>query len=203
MRRTRSRGIEKLGRRLAFFDFEAENGHDFLQVFPDFTFGGRVAQQVGGMVSGHQFFAAKIEPLAAELRHTAIGLKQSFRGGGAEADDDFGVDDVKLAQKKRRTSANFILFRQAIVGRAALHHVADVDVFALQAHGFDHLRQKFTRSTDEWKTLGVFVGTGAFADKNQLRFGISIAENNGMATAVEFAASAFAKVFASFEEGIV
>ena len=38
---------------LAFFGLQAEDGHDFLQVFPDFGLGGGIAEQVGGMIGGH------------------------------------------------------------------------------------------------------------------------------------------------------
>jgi hypothetical protein len=33
---------------LVLFDFEAELGHDFLQVFPNVGFGGGIAQQIRG-----------------------------------------------------------------------------------------------------------------------------------------------------------
>jgi hypothetical protein len=38
---------------LAFFGLQAEDGHDFLQIFPDFGLGGGIAEQVGGMIGGH------------------------------------------------------------------------------------------------------------------------------------------------------
>src|SRR5215467_15456878 len=47
---------------------EAEFGHHFLQVFPDFALGAGIAKQVRGVVSSHELAAAKIKPLAAELR---------------------------------------------------------------------------------------------------------------------------------------
>ena len=46
------RGLARLGG-LAFLRFEAENGHDLLQVFPDFAFRAGIAQQIGGMIGGH------------------------------------------------------------------------------------------------------------------------------------------------------
>src|SRR5260370_27911728 len=52
---------------LAFLRFEAENGHDFLKVFPDFALGGRIAQQIRGMISRQQFFSPKFHSLPATL----------------------------------------------------------------------------------------------------------------------------------------
>jgi len=154
------------------------------------------------MVRGEQFSAAKFEPLAAELGNAAIGLEQRFCGSGAEADDDFGSDGVDLPHEEWRAGPHFIFFGLAVFWRAALHHVADVDVFALQAHGFDHLREQFSCSPDERQSLSVFIGAGAFANKNQLGFGISIAEDNFVARAVELAARALAEVFASLEQRV-
>ena len=42
-----------------------------------------------------------------------------------------------------------------------------------------------------------------FADKNEFRFRVSVAENNGVPRAVKFAARALAKVFANLEQRIV
>src|SRR5271154_1159321 len=40
-------------RRFPFFCFEAEDSHDFLQIFPDFGFCAGVAQKICGMIRGH------------------------------------------------------------------------------------------------------------------------------------------------------
>jgi len=80
----------------------------------------------------------------------------------------------------------------AILGRPALHHVADVNVFALQAHGFDHLRQKFPARPTNGR-LGRLHRRRGLPHENQFGFGISVAENNFVARVVEFAARAFAR----------
>src|SRR5438445_3807130 len=188
---------------LAFLHFEAEDGHDFLEVFPDFALCGRIAQQIGGMIGRQQFSSAKFQPLSAKLGNPAVGLQQGFCGDGAQANNYFGSDDVDLAKKKRRASADFIFFRLAILRWTAFHYVADVHVFTLQAHGFDHLGQQFSRAPDERQALRVFIGARAFADENELRLGISVAKNNFVPRAVEFAARAFTEIFADLEQRIV
>src|SRR5439155_9917487 len=105
----------------------------------DFTFRGRIAQKIGGMIGGQQFSSAKFQPLAAKLRDAAIGLQQRFGGSGAEAHNYLWSDDVNLTQEKWRASLDFVFFRLTVLRWPALHDVADIDVIALQAHGFDHL----------------------------------------------------------------
>src|SRR5262250_2698718 len=87
------------GRR-AFSHWQAEYGHHFLQVFPDFALGARIAQQVGGVISGHEFAAAEIDPLSPIVSDSAIGLKQSLHRDCPEANDHFGSDGIKLTKQK-------------------------------------------------------------------------------------------------------
>jgi hypothetical protein len=187
------RGLARFGG-LAFLRFEAENRHDFLQIFPDFALGAGIAQQVGGVIGGHQFSTAKFEPLSAEVRNAAVCFENGLRGGASEADDYFGGDGINLAQQEWRALAYFIFLRGAIFRRTALHDVADVDVFSLQAHRFNHLREKFSGAADKRETLHVLIMAGAFADKNEFGFWIAVAEDNFIPRSVEFAARAFAEV---------
>src|SRR5437016_610419 len=193
---------DKLGG-LAFLHFEAQHGHDFLEIFPDFTLRVRIAQQIGGVIGRQQFSSAKFQPLSAKLRNPAIGLEQSLCRDGTQADNHFGSDDINLAPKKRRAGAYFVLFRLAILRRPALHHIADVHVFPLQSHRFYYLRQQSSRAPDEWQSLGVFISARAFAHKDQLGPGISVAENNFVPRAVELAAGAFAKILTNLEQRVV
>jgi hypothetical protein len=190
-------------RGLAFLSFETENRHDFLQIFPDFAFCAGIAQQVGGVVRGHQFSAAKFEPLSAELGNAAVCFENGLRGGAAQADDYFGGDGVNLAQQEWRALADFIFFWSAIFRRAAFHDVADVDIISLQAHGFDHLRQKFSGTANERESLHVFVVTRTFAYEHKFGFGIAIAENYFVARLMKLAARAFAEIGSNLQEGIV
>src|SRR5260370_25246922 len=121
----------ELGGGLAFLDFEAEHGHDFLEIFPDFTLRGRIAQQIGGVIGRQQFSPAKVQPFAAKLRNSAIGLKQCFCRDRAEANNYFRCDGVDLAKQKWRADAYFVFFRLAILWWPALHHFATVDVYTL------------------------------------------------------------------------
>src|SRR5207245_690556 len=92
---------------------------------------------------------------------------------------------------------------RAIFRRAALDDVTDVNVFALQAHGFDHLREELSGAPDKGKALGIFIRARSLSDKNKLGFGISVAENDGVAMLMKLAARTFAQVLANPKERVV
>jgi len=196
-----ARGLTR-GGRCGFFSLQAEDGHHFLQIFPDFAFCAGIAQQIRGVIGGHQLSSAELKPLATEMRNAAIGLEQRLRGYAAEANDYFGSDGVQLAKQEGRANFYFVFFGGAIFGWAALHYVADVNVCALQAHGFDHLVQQFSRAADKRQTLGVFIAARAFAHENELGVGISVAEDELVAATMQFAAGAIADVGENFWERI-
>ena len=142
------------------------------------------------MIRGDQFRSAIVEKFAAKAGDSLRGVEERLRGAGTEAADDFGRDHIELADQIWRAGGDLILFGKAIFGRAAFDDVADVDVGALEAHGFDHLREKFAGAADEWLALFVFVAAGAFADEDELRFRIADTEDDVGAGLVKFAASA-------------
>ena len=187
---------------LAFFGLQAEDGHYFLQVFPDFGLGGGIAEEVGGMIGGHQFCAAEIEPLAAEFGDALGGLQQGLRGAAAKRADHFGFDGVNLAHQEWGAGGDFVFFGKAIFRGATFYYVGDVDVFALQAHGFDHVGEKFSGTADERFAAEIFVTARAFADEHQVGVGIASAEDDLGAAFVELAAGAVADVFADSRESV-
>src|ERR1700691_1800231 len=125
------------------------------------------------MVCGNELRAPEIEPFAAKARDALGGLEKGLRGATAEAADYFRLDHGELAHEKGRAGDDFVLFRQAVFRGAALHHIADIDILAAQAHGLDHLSEQFSGATDEWLALKIFVAPGALANENKLRFGIT------------------------------
>ena len=129
--------------------------------------------------------------------------QQRLRRRNCPGTDHFRLDYVELAQQGRRAGGDFVFFREAIFRRAAFHHVADVNVVAAQAHGFDHLREQFSRAADEGLALTIFIVAGAFADENQIGFRVADAEDDVAAPFVEFAARAIADVGADAVERVV
>ena len=106
------------------------------------------------------------EPFAAEGGDGAIGVEQHLGGSGAQANDYFGADGVDLADQERGAGGDFVALGHAIFWGAAFDYVADVDIGALQAHGFDHLGEEFAGAANEGEALDVFVVAGAFAYKD-------------------------------------
>ena len=112
------------------------------------------------------------------------------------------MDGVDLADQEGGAGGRFHPLRAGDFRGAALYYVADVDVFALQAHGFDHLGEEFAGAADEGEALDVFVVAGAFADEDEVGFRVAVAEDDFVAGFVEFAAGAFAEVGADDFEGV-
>ena len=78
-------------RGLGLFTSRPSTAMTFCRSFQTSAFAAGIAQQICGMVRGHQFSATKVEPFAAEMGNAAIGFQQSLRGDAAEADDYFGL----------------------------------------------------------------------------------------------------------------
>src|SRR5437870_5042917 len=73
---------------------------------------------------------------------------------------------------------DFVGVRISISGRAALNHVADIDVRALHLHpALDNVCQKLTRAPDEGFALFIFICSRCLADEHQIGCGIAYAEN--------------------------
>src|ERR1700683_155490 len=155
------------------------------------------------MVGGHQFSAPKVQPLTAKMGNAAIGFEQCLRSTCTEANDHLRSDRIELPQQERRAGFDFVGFGQAIFRRSALHDVADVDVFALQTHRFDHLREQFPGAPDERQALRIFVAAWSFADKDKLSFGTAVTEDDFVPRAVQFAARALAEIVANLEQRVV
>src|SRR5207237_1144919 len=84
----------------------------------------------------------------------------------------------------------------AVVGRPALHRVADVDVLAAQAHRLDHLGEELSRLPHEGLALLVLVLPGPLAYEHEPRAGIADPEDEVGAALVELAAGAIAELLA-------
>ncbi len=131
-----------------------------------------------------------------------LSLAEQVGGGGrAKGDDDFGADYVDLLEEERRAGVGFVRLGGAVAGRAALDHIGDVDLFALQSHGGDHVVEELAGLADEGDALGVFIGAWAFADEHEAGVGGAVAEDDLVAAGMEGAARAVADLFADEREG--
>ena len=126
-----------------------------------------------------------------------------FAATAPRATTTFGLMTAIWRMRNGEQVSHLVAFWRAIARRAALHDVRDVDIFAADAHGFDHVVEQLSGATDEGFALRVFVSAGAFADKHQVGVRIAYAEDNLLAALlVELAAGAVAEIFADeFERG--
>ena len=112
-----------------------------------------------------------------------------------------GADDVDLAEEEGRAGVALFGLGGAVAGGAAFDDVGDVDLFALETHGGDHVVEQLAGFADEGNALRVFVGAGAFTDEHKARVWGAVGEDELVAAGVEGAAGAVADIFADELEG--
>jgi len=125
------------------------------------------------MVGDHDADSAIIVESAAEAAQGLGRPEQCLAGDGAQAADELGLDDLQLPFEEGPAIRRFVGLRRAVLGRAALQHVQDVDIFAFQRAGLDDLVQQLPGRSDERFSLPVFVGPWGFAEETQPGFRIS------------------------------
>ena len=140
---------------------------------------------------------------------TPSSAEQRLGRGGAQRADRFGTNREELTVQKLPADFHFVGLRRAILRRPALHHIADVDVGALdrdaflRRRAFDHLREQLSGAADERKALLIFIGAGAFADEHQPGLLVARSEDDLVARLVQPAARAIADVGEDLQQGIL
>ena len=125
-----------------------------------------------------------------------------FAATAPRATITLGLIGSDLPHQKWRAGLAFVALRRAVPRRPALDDVRDVDFFAPQAHGFDHVVEQLSGAADERFALLVFVGARRFADEHQLGMRIAHAEDNLLAPLLgQAAAGAVADIFADSAKG--
>ena len=109
---------------------QAHRVHEQLEVFPRVLLGGRVAQKIGRVVGDERGNAPVAVPLPAEPAHAERGFQQALDGGPAQQAEELGTDDLDLALEIRQAVGRLLGRGLAVLGRAALEDVGDVDVLA-------------------------------------------------------------------------
>src|SRR5260370_21609250 len=100
------------------------------------------------MIGHDKRYFAPLQPFSTELNYAFLGAKQGFHGNGPEGANRPWIDYLKLAIEELAADFHFVRLRRAIFRRAALDHVANVDILALDGNAlflgcsFNHLREK-------------------------------------------------------------
>src|ERR1700730_13240982 len=140
-----------------------------------------------------------IDKFAAMLRDAKILAEKRLGGGGAEADNHFGMNSSDLGIKPRAARGDFGgigFFVDAAFSPGLpfemFHGIGDVNFFAVDS-GFDErVVEKLAGGADERFAGQVFLIAGLLADEHQLAMGGAFAENGLRAELPEIA------IFASF-----
>ena len=149
------------------------------------------------MIRDRQLGAAKVVPLAAQLRHGSVDGQQSLGRDCTQGHNRRRLDDFDLAHQEWRTGFAFVALWRSIAWRTALDDIRDIDLLALQSHGLDHVVEKLPSASHERFALQVFVGSGGLANEHQVRRRISHAKDNLLAPLfVQTATRAVTDIFA-------
>src|SRR3984957_1844840 len=101
---------------------------DLLQILPRFLLRVLIVgpQQVGRMVGHHHLNVAPVVPFSTQTGNAVFGVEHRLGSRRSKQADRFGFDGLKLPVQELPADLHFVRLRRAILGRPALHHVADV-----------------------------------------------------------------------------
>ena len=142
---------------------------------------GRRVERRGRMEDGVQ-----VQGVPGDLRRPgpavhlgdACGVaRQELGGEVAERADDLGPDDLDLPEQVRAAGLDLLRLRVAVVGRAALEDVGDVDLLARHADGREQLLEQLAGLAYERPALLVLVVAGRLSHEHQVGAGVSLAEH--------------------------
>ena len=132
----------------------------------------RVVERRGRMEhrEHHQVHPADLPALglAVDGGHAEFGIGQELGGEAAQGADDRRPDDGYLLHEVRAARRDLVGERVAVLGRAALDHVGDVDVGAGQADLAQEFRQQLAGRSHERLALLVLVKARSLAHEHQL-----------------------------------
>src|SRR5260370_12667043 len=158
------------------------------------------------MIRHHHWIIAPLVPIPAQPHHAVLRLEQSLDGRRAERANRLGANRLQLAKKKLAAHLHLIGRRRAILRRAALDDVADVNVFSKERDAlpfggpFDHLRQELSGPADERRPLLVLVGPRAFAYKHQSRLLVARSKDDPCPAPTPASPFAVSYIFGYFRE---
>ena len=116
---------------------------------------------------------ATVQGYAAQAREARLGAGEARGRGLAQRYDQPRADEVDLAVEVGRARGRLLVRGRAVAGRAALHHVGDVDLAAaLAADRGEHAVQQLARLAHEGVALLVLLGARTLAhEEPRRRFG--------------------------------
>ena len=102
---------------------------------------------------------------------------QRHGGDPAEADDEPGVYQCNLPVQPGTAGSHFGTLRVTVVGRAALHHIRNINHAPVKINHLQHGVKQLPGRTDKGNPLQVFLLTGTLADEHEIGLFVSDAED--------------------------
>ena len=136
------------------------------------------------MIGHHHRNLPPALPVAPQISHLLSGRQQSLRGSCTEHTNRFGLQHHELPVEKLAADFHLVILRLAVLGRTALHDIADVDVIALDRQPlllrgcFTHAGKQLAGPPHKWESTQVLIFSGTFSNEYQLRFLIAGTKND-------------------------
>src|SRR5487761_417496 len=144
------------------------------------------------MDSGHCLRRPKIVEAAVNAGDPLFDAQHRPHRRHSQAANQARLYRPYLPEKKWRTSFNLVFFRSPVARRAALDHVADIDILAPDIHPLQHPVQELAGAAYKRQSLFVFISPRAFTHKHQLSLGTSLPKNNMSSAPRQFTTMAIA-----------
>jgi len=185
-----------------FRPLQAQFRHHLLQVFPKPRPWRWDSAEDTRMVGRHELVAAHSSHCRGIAKFRA-SFQQRFSRRTAPRHTIALAGSINLPQQIRRACGHFIRLRRAIFRRPAFTTLPDVNVPALQAHGFDHLRQQLAGPADKWDSpADLRRRPGPSPDKHELGLEAAI-PNQFCCGPVQFAGACNRRCLAIFKQRVV
>src|ERR1700687_4299461 len=142
----------------------------------------------------------EIVNMSAQIRHGIRGAEEKLCRRRAQGHDDLGAHHENLPHQERTAGIALVTLRSPILRRTALHHIADVNVFATNAHGSDHVVEQLSGAADERLSLRIFIRARTLAYEHDSRVRITHPEDDVGASLAQHTARTIAQVFTNHAE---
>src|SRR5690606_13545145 len=139
-------------------------GAEELHVVPRRALPLRVAQERGRVVGDDEGDAVEVVELAPEARQRGGPPEEAVAGALAHGQEQLRPDEGGLLVEDREVGLDLGRERVAVVRRAALEDVRDVDLVALEVDRFEDLVEELPRAPDERLAEAVLVGPRRLTD---------------------------------------
>ena len=160
----------------------AQPGVQFQQIRPGFAFGGRVAQQVGGVEHRQAGPAQDLYPIATHSGNAGAAQKR-LTGRIAHQYDDLWLSQGDMAFQKWQHHCNFGRIRRAVRGRAPGQDIGDIDaacgIVRSTAHPdcLKHPVQQLTGPPHKGPPGAILFAPRCFANNHDTRRRLAITEH--------------------------